>query len=154
MGRAPRRTLSPERKGLYAVGLGLQGIGAMGFLVCLLGFAFGGMRSAQSFGREGSPVQWWAGALLCMVALVIGGMLRGIAARGVAGSGLVLDPERARTDLEPWARTGGGLLKDAVDEAGLGRAIAAEPEVKVRCRECRTLNDDEAKFCDNCGAPL
>ena len=107
MGRAPRRTLSPERKGLYAVGLGLQGIGAMGFLVCLLGFAFGGMRSAQSFGREGSPVQWWAGALLCMVALVIGGMLRGIAARGVAGSGLVLDPERARTDLEPWARTGG-----------------------------------------------
>ena len=51
--------------------------------------------------------------------------------------------------------TGGGLIADAVDEAGLGRRDEpAEPEVRVRCRECRTLNDEDAKFCDNCGAQL
>jgi len=38
---------------------------------------------------------------------------------GAAGSGIVLDPERAREDVEPWARMAGGVVKDALDEAGI-----------------------------------
>ena len=34
--------------------------------------------------------------------LALGVNLRRVAARGIAGSGLVLDPERARKDLEPF----------------------------------------------------
>ena len=52
--RRPRRTVSPERKGLYMAGLGLQVLGGIGFLVCFLGFATGGMQSVSSFGREGN----------------------------------------------------------------------------------------------------
>jgi hypothetical protein len=38
---------------------------------------------------------------------------------GVAGSGLKLDPQDARRDLEPWSRMTGGMLKDTLDEAGV-----------------------------------
>lgn len=38
---------------------------------------------------------------------------------GLAGSGMVLDPEGARRDVEPWARMAGGVVKDAIDEAGV-----------------------------------
>jgi hypothetical protein len=28
------------------------------------------------------------------------------------------------------------------------------PEVKVRCRNCQALNDEDARFCGQCGASL
>jgi multidrug resistance efflux pump len=43
---------------------------------------------------------------------------------------VVLDPERARDDLEPWARAGGGLVRDALDEADVnlgGKNASASP---------------------------
>ena len=49
---------------------------------------------------------------------------------------------------------------DALDEADIDlgrrdRRRADEPkEIKVRCKGCRALNDEDAKFCDNCGKPL
>lgn len=147
-----RRTISSRRKGLYSMGVVLQILGGVGFLVCFLGFAMGGQAAVRSHGQEGSPMQWWVGGVVCAVAIAAGGVLRTLAARGVAGAGLVLDPDRARQDLEPWARAGGGLLKDAVEEAGLARGEGER--VAVRCRGCRTLNDEDAKFCDHCGAAL
>ncbi|MEO0631919.1 MAG: SHOCT domain-containing protein [Planctomycetota bacterium] len=54
-----------------------------------------------------------------MILIVVGGLLRRAGARGLAGSGMILDPEQARDDLEPWARTAGGLVQDAIDESGL-----------------------------------
>ena len=58
--------------------------------------------------------------------LIIGGVTMNIGARGAAGSGLVLDPEQAKQDLEPWARTAGGLVKDALDESGVKLAHGGE----------------------------
>ena len=29
-----------------------------------------------------------------------------------------------------------------------------KPQIRVRCRNCRALNDEDAKFCDECGAKL
>ena len=52
-----------------------------------------------------------------MALLIIGGFVRGIGARGLAGSGVVLDPEQARRELEPYSRMAGGMVKDALDEA-------------------------------------
>ena len=150
--RQPRRTVSPERQGIYTVGMVLQVLAGVGFLVCFLGFASDGWQVVTTFGNKGDPMQWWVGAVASMVGMIVGGAMRNLAARGVAGSGLVLDPERAREDLEPWARTGGALLRDAVDEAGLGQARSQS--VKVRCAKCRTLNDEDAKFCDNCGTAM
>jgi hypothetical protein len=171
MSRRPTRTVSPERKSLYALGMALTGIGIVIVLVCFVGFAMSGMSTVQTFGRGDSsglldgPMRWWIGFFVGMVVAGAGGFLRHLAARGVAGSGLVLDPDRARTDLEPWARMGGGLVRDAVEETGLAEMLAGrertgggdvrdDGKVMVRCRSCRTLNDEDAKFCDNCGAAL
>ncbi len=166
-----RRTISPERKGLYALGLALQIGGTVGVLICFFGFVssgFGsaqGLGSAQGFGNPSSPMPWFMGFAGCGIAAALGVNLRRVAARGIAGSGLVLDPERARKDLEPWARAGGGMLRDAIDETGLldqrpvlgqdaPRSEPAGAAIKVRCRECQTLNDEDARYCDACGAKL
>ncbi len=29
-----------------------------------------------------------------------------------------------------------------------------EQVIKIRCRACDTLNDENAKFCDQCGQPI
>jgi len=54
-----------------------------------------------------------------MVLIIAGAVIRGIGVRGLAGSGVILDPKKAREDVEPWARMAGGIVKDAVEETGL-----------------------------------
>ena len=83
-----------------------------------------------------------------------GGAIRGLAAKGVAGSGLVLDPEKAREDLEPWSRMGGGMVKDVLDEADIKVGSGgSEPEkvIMIKCRDCGKLNEEDSKFCQECG---
>lgn len=57
----------------------------------------------------------------------------------------------------------GGMVKDALDEAnidlgGRGRdqqaAPTAEKEIMIRCQSCRTLNEEDSKFCQECGRPV
>jgi hypothetical protein len=56
-----------------------------------------------------------------------------------------------------------GETKDSVRELAAAAAEGwrsseaddEEPEkVKVRCMKCRALNDDAAKFCNQCGAQI
>jgi hypothetical protein len=86
--------------------------------------------------------------------LIIGGITRGIGARGLAGSGVLLDPEKARDELEPYSRMAGGLAKDLLEEANI--KIGGEPAkvIVVKCRSCGGLNQESAKFCQECGAKL
>lgn len=58
-------------------------------------------------------------ALGGMLLMIAGSVLRTIGVRGVAGSGVVLDPDKARDDLEPWTRMVGGMFKDAAEGAGV-----------------------------------
>lgn len=159
--RRKNRNVSANRKEAFNLGTVLMGVGIVTILVCFIGFATAGHNQVTTFGQGGSdPFAWWIGFFVGMVLVAVGRAMRGVAARGVAGSGLVLDPERARTDLEPWSRMGGGMLRDAIDESGVqvGKpAPAAEPAapaVKVRCPQCKALNDEHDKFCGQCAAPL
>src|SRR5262245_10451659 len=101
-------------------------------------------------------------AVLGMGMLIAGSVVRGIGARGVAGSGVVLDPGRARQELEPYSRMAGGMVKDALDEAGVslgggtqkGAAKGAEQVVMLKCRACGKLNEEDSKFCQECGAAI
>jgi hypothetical protein len=82
-----------------------------------------------------------------------------VAARGLAGSGVVLDPEQARKDLEPWSRMSGGMVQDALSEVEVvtkivDRLESPEPRIKVRCQKCQALNDETAKYCDQCGSAI
>ena len=41
-----------------------------------------------------------------------------------------------------------------LDEPAPAPAEPPEPVVKVRCRGCSALNDEHAKFCNQCGAAV
>jgi len=87
--------------------------------------------------------------------LIVGGAaMRTVAARGKAGSGLVLDPEQAREDLRPWTGLAGGMVKDTLHEADISLGAAPSQVVMIRCRNCQKLNEEDSKFCRECGKPL
>ena len=50
-------------------------------------------------------------AIAGMGLLIVGGIVRGIGARGLAGSGVVLDPDKAHEELEPYSRMAGGMVR-------------------------------------------
>ena len=105
----PKRQLSSKRKAAYYGGMALTGLGLILFCSIFVQAASVGFSAGDKipFGR----------AFGGMALAVIGGILMGLGQRGIAGSGLKLDPEEARKDLEPWSRMGGGMLKDALGEA-------------------------------------
>ena len=151
------KQISPERKGTYKAGLVLQIIGG-----CLFGTPFIVGPLTVMSGADGDFIipAAFLGAFIGFGLIVAGGIMRNVAARGIAGSGLVLDPEKAREDLEPWVRMGGSMVKDALDEAdidlnNLGGGHA-EPEkvIMMKCRECGKLNEEDSKFCQECGKPM
>lgn len=160
------REISEDRKFYHSVGMGLIVLG----LLLFFGAVFQGiqkeMHREEDFNKwiqAGSPFESApdrhlgpspAALMIGFVLIAAGAITRGIAAQGIAGSGLVLDPKRAREDLEPHSRMVGGMLSDALDEAKLH--LGAEPEqvVMIRCRTCSHLNPEESKFCNECGSEL
>lgn len=152
----PQKQIPPERKSLYYLGMILSGVGLLLFLSTFVTFManFGNFDNFEARARsEGFR------ALGGMILLMIGGFLMNVGAKGWAGSGIVLDPEKGRKDMEPWSRMGGGMVQDALSEVEVVKKIgdrfeAPKPQVKVRCQKCQTLNDETAKFCNQCGAAI
>jgi len=166
------------RQALNVVGLVLMGIGFLLFISVFLSAA--GLFSSSrdyGFGSFSSLNRQtdigFSRAVIGMLLMMAGMGLRTIAVAGLAGSGLVLSAKRARHDLKPWAKMAGGLIDDAVNEVDAVRdltsarrqsagkaaptgADSAEQKtiVKVRCQKCKNLNDEDAKYCDQCGASL
>lgn len=146
------RQISGGRKAAYYLGLVLMIIGGICFASVFVTFA---MLAGRDSGPEiviPSVLIRAAGGLALMV---IGGGIRSVGARGLAGSGVVLDPERARGELEPYARMAGGMVKDALDEARIKTGTGApERVVMIKCPSCGKLNDGDARFCKECGKTL
>ena len=121
------REISSGRKNLYSIGMGLAGLGGLLFLSTFLTFMmhFGDFNNFEANARS-DGLRAFGG----MIFMILGVGLMGVAHKGLAGSGAVLDPQQARQDLEPWARMSGGLLKDTLDEAGLdlSRLTSRNPE--------------------------
>jgi hypothetical protein len=156
----PQRQVSPQRKNLYYGGMVLI---IIGFLLFFSTFVTGCANFGNFENFEGKARSEMARAFGGMALLIAGGILMNIGARGAAGSGLLLDPEKARKDVEPWARMAGGITSDALSEVEPVQRVVehitnekgeTKPVVKVRCPKCRALNDETAKFCNQCGAPL
>ncbi len=79
-----------------------------------------------------------------MAMFMSGSVLMVVGRAGLAGSGVVLDPERAREDLEPWARMAGGMMKDGLDEAGIvvGTPAGKRADFAERLRELYALHQE------------
>jgi len=136
-----RQEIPVRRKVLHYLGMVLLGAGVTFFLGTF--FTGPSIRDDVDEFRRKSGVSM-AVAVIGMVLMAGGATLVFVGRLGGVGSSLGLQPKRAREDSQPWVRAGGGT------EAARSRA----PEVKVRCRACRALNDEEARFCDQCGAEL
>jgi hypothetical protein len=151
-----KKQISPERKGIYYTGMILSGIGLLMFLSTFVTFLanFGDFSNFEARAKS-AGFRAFGGMALIM----IGGVLAKIGSHGLAGTGIVLDPEKARQDVEPWSRMSGGIVQDALSEVDLANKLEDRLEgpdhvVKVRCRECKSLNDETAKFCNQCGSGL
>ena len=157
MDRKPPAKISSERKGVYQLGQGLSLLGAVLFAIPF--FAVIGAMISRDPPGAGLPIAFGVG-FVGFIVIAIGASLMNVGRQGVAGSGLVLDPDRARKDLEPWNRAAGGMVNDTLSEVEVINKLTekldkpAEPAIKVRCRECAALNDEIDRFCGQCGKPL
>jgi hypothetical protein len=157
------KQISPERKKFYRFGLVLQVIGGCLFALPFLTIPIIIIAAMVNGDPEGleilAPIAFGA-AFIGFGLIVGGGAMRGIAAKGTAGSGLVLDPEKAREDLKPWTGMAGGMVKDVLDEADIklnnlgGGGSQPEKVIMIKCRECGKLNEEDSKFCQECGKPI
>jgi hypothetical protein len=158
--------ISEERKAWYKIGLVMQIAGVCLFTLPFITIIGVMILSALHGGFEPKgivfvPIAFGIG-FIGFTLIAGGGVVRGVAARGKAGSGLTLDPEQARKDLEPWSRMGGGVVKDALDEVGVDigqvgtqfmRGGDSQPQkvVMIKCAHCGKLNEEDSKFCQECG---
>jgi hypothetical protein len=112
----PQRNISPERQFAYYFGMILSGIGILLFLSTFVSFLSG---FGNSYSLHGSAQSGMGRAFFGIICVAIGQFIMRVGKSGVAGSGLKLDPQEARKDMEPWSRMSGGMLKDTLDEAGV-----------------------------------
>jgi len=137
-----QRQIPPERKAIFYVGRAVSVLGILSFLSTFLSFAahFGDF---TNFEQRASSMM--LRAVIGMVMMIAGGLLSGVGKAGLAGSGIILDTEQARRDVEPWSRMAGGVLKDAMDEAGIRGGSKPTDETLTfdeRLRRLKQLRDD------------
>ena len=143
------RNITQKQKTGYYLGMILIGIGIIMFSAPFIDVLFNGLEPNE----RGLPESFKV-ALVGFVLLAIGNVLRSISARGLAGSGLLLAPKQARKDLEPYSRMAGGMIQDALEESG-GLTSGKTPEkVMIRCQVCKKLNEEDSRFCQECGEPI
>lgn len=148
------RNISPERKLAYYGGMVIVIIGALTFGSTFVSAAlnFGNFDHFEERGKS-MALRAFGG----MGMLIVGAIVMGVGARGLAGSGVVLDPKKAREELEPFSRMAGGMVKDALDEADIhigNRPPQDSPPQKIvmiKCPACGKLNEEDSNFCQECG---
>lgn len=145
------REISEHRKTLYYIGMGMQILGGVLFASTFVSFLihFGDFTDFESRARNNGLT-----AFVGMALLIIGGVMRSVGARGLAGSGVVLNPGQAREELEPYSRMAGGMVKDAIEESDINISNDRDQVIMIRCRSCEHLNPEKAKYCQECGEKL
>jgi ribosomal protein L40E len=141
------KELSSNRKALYYVGNLISIIGFLSFIsVFFTAFL------SNPFEIISSSYNPMAPALIGFILIILGQFISNIGVKGKAGSGLILDPKQAREDLKPYSSQVGGMINDALEEIDLKNN--SKEIIKIRCRSCNVLNEEDARFCKNCGSTL
>lgn len=142
--------ISQQRKKTYYIGMGMA---AIGFLMFVSTF-FIGPSSTHDFARfEAQAKAAGLFAISGILLIIAGFVVASVGARGLAGSGVVLDPEKAREELKPFSEMAGGIVKDALDAAEIKPGVKSpEKVVMIKCQRCGKLNAEDSKFCSECGS--
>ncbi len=151
--------LSNGRKTTYYIGMGMTILGFLLFIsifFSVFGLMNRSMNSVNSFNQfESGRGLSFGRPLIGMLLMIVGQLVMRVGARGAAGSGILLDPEQAREDLKPYTEAAGGMLNDVISniDAFDKKEVSTETKevIKVRCRSCGTLNDEDSKYCKACG---
>ncbi len=170
MGKFMSKEISNERKKAFKKGNIILLIGFLIFMsgfLAVIPFVFNILKafhSPESFQLPiGSIICFFISGPLGMILIITGVIMRVIGARGLAGSGVILDPKRAREECEPLTRMYGGMVKDALDEADINLGNkhqnttpreTVKEIIKIKCHSCSCLNNDSAVFCQSCGKKL
>lgn len=164
--------ISKERKVTYYIGIGMMVLGFILFISTffdvanfgnnLMGGSFiegpfvGDPFTNNSFMKSSGPS--FAKPVIGMILMIAGGIVMNVGARGAAGSGLLLDPDKAREDLKPFNEAKGGMINDVISNIDvvdrITRPSGQKEVIKIRCRGCGSLNDEDAKFCKGCGKEI
>lgn len=149
--------ISNERKALYYIGMGLI---VLGFILFISSFFTFFTDDYNPFYDSGMP-PFFKRAIMGMICIIVGGILMNIGARGAAGSGVILDPEKARDDLKPYSSAAGGVISDVIENIDIAKEKRTSLDkkeivhiIKVKCQSCGELNDEDAKFCKSCGGKM
>lgn len=131
---------------------------AVGFLLFISTFISGALNFGDFSDFETRVRSMAIRAVAGMILMIVGGTMATIGRAGTAGSGLLLNPRKARQDLEPWSRSAGGMINDTLEEVDALKpdptSAAPQTAVKIRCPHCRALNDEDAQYCKQCGRAL
>lgn len=150
---ANQQNVSGGRRLIYQIGILLQVIGMLLFFSVFISFIndFGNFDNFDSKAAS-AQLRGFSGLILA----AIGRGLQSLGRNGVAGSGWVLDTEQERKDLEPINRMRGKQLNDVLEEANLNKHLGQNQHqtIKIRCRNCRHLNDETNRFCGGCGKKI
>ena len=145
--------ITNTRKVTYYIGIVIM---VVGFILFISVFFSVASFMNDPFGGRNSPP--FKNSILGMVLIIIGSLIMNIGARGAAGSGLLLDPDKAREDLKPFNEAKGGMINDVISNIDIIDNITKAHEekeiIKIRCRNCTSLNDEDAKFCKSCGKEI
>lgn len=148
--------ISKGRKITYYIGIGMIVLGFMLFISVF--FSFAGFISSPNSSPFTGGGPSFKNSVIGMVLIAAGFVVMNIGARGPAGSGVLLDPEKARENLKPFNEAKGGMINDVVSNIDAVQSITGhhqeKKEIKIKCRSCGTLNDEDAKYCKGCGEKL
>lgn len=152
--------INKKRKVTYYIGLGMVIVGFLLFISVFFHITNVINRSAiydPTMGFRFTPPPF-QNAVIGMILMISGAIVASIGAKGAAGSGLLLDPDQAREDLKPFNEATGKMINDVVSNIdaveNLGKPQENKEIIKIKCRSCGSLNDEDAKFCKNCGDTL
>lgn len=144
--------ISKERKATYYIGMGMI---VLGFILFISVFFFVAGSMKDPFRSSPPP---FSNSIIGMILMIVGSIVSNIGAKGAAGSGVILDPEQAREDLKPFNEAKGGMINDVVSNIDaidhITKAHSPKEIIRVRCRNCNGLNDEDAKFCKSCGKEI
>lgn len=147
--------ISKERKATYYIGMGILILGFILFFSVFISAA-GIMAKPNDFNNFRVPP--FQNAIFGFILIGVGSAVMNIGAKGAHGSGVLLDPDKAREDLRPFNEAKGGMINDVISNIDvvdkLTNSFEEKEVIKIRCRSCGALNDEDAKFCKGCGEEL
>lgn len=148
--------ISKERKITYYIGLGLIVLGFILFISVFFSVADTMNDPMMAMMEDKGPN--FTGPILGFVLIILGSIITNIGAKGAAGSGILLDPDRAREDLKPYNEAKGGMINDVISNIDvvdkLSDTMNKKEVIKIKCRSCGALNEEDATYCKCCGEKI